>query len=59
MSFETTVGFLTSAALYGEYDDLKSPASQIVLGKAVSHGSGAFDVLAQFLDGSQDEEMED
>ena len=46
MSFETTVTFLTHAALHGEKDDLSSPAAQIVVGKAVEHGSGSFDVLA-------------
>lgn len=45
MSFETTVGFLRDAALDGDWDDLKSPSSRIVIGRTGKIGTGAFDVL--------------
>ena len=45
MSFETTVSFLTSAALYGERDDMSSPAARIVAGRAMGHGTASFDVM--------------
>lgn len=44
MTFETTVGFLRNACLSGDYDDLKSPSSQIVMGQPVSLGTNSFDV---------------
>ena len=45
MSFETTVGFMREAALDGDWDDLTSPSSRIVVGKVGRVGTGAFDVL--------------
>ncbi|KAJ9054083.1 hypothetical protein DSO57_1018209 [Entomophthora muscae] len=45
MSYETTVGFLTKAALSRESDDLTSPSSKIVLGKVVDGGTGSFQIL--------------
>jgi DNA-directed RNA polymerase I subunit RPA1 len=45
MSFETTVGFLTTAAIAAERDTLSSPAANIVVGKPVRVGTGAFDLL--------------
>lgn len=45
MSFETTMNFLVKASLQGAYDNLKSPSSQIVAGKPISCGSGAFELL--------------
>jgi len=45
MSFETTVGFLRDALLDGDWDDLKGPSGRIVVGKASTVGTGAFDVL--------------
>lgn len=42
MTFETTVGFLRQAALYGEADSLVSPAARIVLGQPVNLGTGSF-----------------
>mmetsp|Transcript_8967 Transcript_8967/g.13587 ORF Transcript_8967/g.13587 Transcript_8967/m.13587 type:complete len:334 (-) Transcript_8967:45-1046(-) len=45
MSFETTVSFLTTAAQFRQEDRLESPAARIVMGQAVAHGSGSFDVL--------------
>jgi DNA-directed RNA polymerase I subunit RPA1 len=46
MSFETTAQFLTHAALKGNSDFLNSPSANIVLGKPIKHGTGAFSLLA-------------
>lgn len=45
MSFETTVGFLRDALLDADWDDLKGPSARIVVGRASTVGTGAFDVL--------------
>lgn len=45
MSFETTVGFLTAAATGAEDDTLASPAANIVVGRPVKVGTGAFELL--------------
>ncbi|KAK4705314.1 DNA-directed RNA polymerase I subunit RPA1, partial [Phenoliferia sp. Uapishka_3] len=45
-SFETTAGFVAEAALYGDFDDLGSPSSNIVLGKIPKSGTGVFDLRA-------------
>ncbi|CAB9506211.1 DNA-directed RNA polymerase subunit beta' (Fragment) [Seminavis robusta] len=45
MSFETTAHFLTQAACIGRKDNLDSPSANIVLGRPIKHGTGAFDVL--------------
>jgi DNA-directed RNA polymerase I subunit RPA1 len=47
MSFETTVGFLADAVSEGDWDDLSSPSSRIVIGRTSKVGTGAFDVLTQ------------
>jgi DNA-directed RNA polymerase I subunit RPA1 len=47
MSFETTVGFLAEAVTDGDWDDLSSPSSRIVMGKLSKVGTGAFDVLTR------------
>jgi DNA-directed RNA polymerase I subunit RPA1 len=44
MTFETTLGFLRQAALVGEWDDLKSPSSRIVMGLPVALGTGSFEL---------------
>eukprot|EP00163_Fabomonas_tropica_P030503 TRINITY_DN690_c0_g1_i4.p1 TRINITY_DN690_c0_g1~~TRINITY_DN690_c0_g1_i4.p1 ORF type:complete len:1694 (+),score=564.87 TRINITY_DN690_c0_g1_i4:426-5507(+) len=44
MTFETTMHFLTDAALSGAADDLSSPAAQIVMGQVAEVGTKAFDV---------------
>lgn len=49
MSFETTCNFLTEAVLNTEYDDLQSPSSRIVVGKASKVGTGSFDVLTSLF----------
>lgn len=46
MSFETTVGFLKSAVLERDWDNLVSPSSRIVMGQVGTVGTGAFDVFA-------------
>ena len=43
-SFETTVAFLSEATLQGDFDDLTSPASRIVLGLPSNSGTGSFDI---------------
>ena len=45
MSFETTVSFLTDAAITGDTDTLKSASANIVLGKPPKCGTGSFDLL--------------
>lgn len=45
-SFETTVNFLAEAVLHGDFDDLTSPAAQIVMGKPSASGTGSFDIRA-------------
>jgi DNA-directed RNA polymerase I subunit RPA1 len=47
MSFETTAHFLTQAACGGRKDELESPSANIVLGRPIKHGTGAFDVLVK------------
>jgi DNA-directed RNA polymerase I subunit RPA1 len=47
MSFETTVGFLADAVTDGDWDDLSSPSSRIVIGRMSKVGTGAFDVLTR------------
>jgi DNA-directed RNA polymerase I subunit RPA1 len=47
MSFETTVSFLRDAVLDGDWDDLRSPSSRIVIGRTGKVGTGAFDVLTE------------
>jgi DNA-directed RNA polymerase I subunit RPA1 len=47
MSFETTVGFLKDAVMDGDWDDLRSPSSRIVIGRTSKVGTGAFDVLTR------------
>jgi DNA-directed RNA polymerase I subunit RPA1 len=47
MSFETTVGFLADAVSEGDWDDLTSPSSRIVIGRMSKVGTGFFDVLTQ------------
>lgn len=47
MSFETTLAFLKDAMLDGDWDDLTTPSSRIVLGKLGKVGTGGFDVLTR------------
>lgn len=45
MSFERTCGFLTKATLEGDADRLETPSARLVMGRSVSGGTGAFDLL--------------
>lgn len=47
MSFETTATFLTKAAMTSTKDNLESPSANIVLGRPIRHGTGAFDVMVK------------
>ncbi|KAI0014813.1 beta and beta-prime subunits of DNA dependent RNA-polymerase [Xylariomycetidae sp. FL0641] len=47
MSFETTLSFLKDAVLDGDWDDLTTPSSRIVMGRLGKIGTGAFDVLTR------------
>ncbi|KAF4120987.1 hypothetical protein GMORB2_2473 [Geosmithia morbida] len=47
MSFETTLGFLKDAVLDGDWDDLTTPSSRLVMGRLSKVGTGGFDVLTQ------------
>ena len=47
MSFETTAAFLTEAALTMNKEMLESPSANIVLGKPIKHGTGAFECLTR------------
>jgi DNA-directed RNA polymerase I subunit RPA1 len=47
MSFETTVGFLADAVTDGDWDDLSSPSSRIVIGRMSKVGTGSFGVLTR------------
>ncbi|KAL3421950.1 DNA-directed RNA polymerase I subunit [Phlyctema vagabunda] len=55
MSFETTVGFLHDAVLDGDWDDLSSPSSRIVIGRTSKVGTGAFDVMIKAPTGISEE----
>lgn len=47
MSFETTLAFLKDALLDGDWDDLGTPSSRLVVGKLGKVGTGAFDVFTK------------
>eukprot|EP00980_Cylindrotheca_fusiformis_P031404 scaffold26312_cov137-Cylindrotheca_fusiformis.AAC.4 len=47
MSFETTAQFLTQAAVTASNDMMESPSSNIVLGRPIRHGTGAFSLLVK------------
>ena len=44
MSFETTATFMAEAALSSRKDAVSSPSANIVMGRPIRHGTGAFDV---------------
>ncbi|MBW0491771.1 hypothetical protein O181_031486 [Austropuccinia psidii MF-1] len=44
-TYETTTGFLTEAAIFGDFDDLLTPSSSIVLGQPPKIGTNSFDLL--------------
>jgi DNA-directed RNA polymerase I subunit RPA1 len=45
-SFETSMAVLAETTLAGDFDNLTSPASRIVMGKPAQSGTGSFDVRA-------------
>jgi DNA-directed RNA polymerase I subunit RPA1 len=47
MSFETTAQFLTQAAVTASSDALNSPSANIVVGRPIRHGTGAFSLLTK------------
>ncbi|QUC20783.1 uncharacterized protein UV8b_05024 [Ustilaginoidea virens] len=47
MSFETTLAFLKDAVLDGDWDDLTTPSSRLVMGRLGMVGTGCFRVLTQ------------
>lgn len=47
MSFETTLAFLKDALLDGDWDDLSTPSSRLVMGRLGKVGTGAFDVFTK------------
>ena len=46
MSFETTASFLKQAAMTRDIDTMCSPSANIVMGRPMQHGTGAFDLLS-------------
>ncbi|KAF8272487.1 RNA polymerase I largest subunit [Lactarius quietus] len=46
-SFETTGAFLSDATLYGDFDDLQTPSSNLVIGRPSLSGTGVFDVVTR------------
>lgn len=48
MSFETTTAFLTTAAINGTADAMKSPSASIVMGEVPLVGTGSFDLMQSF-----------
>ncbi|KAL8716050.1 MAG: hypothetical protein Q9225_006266 [Loekoesia sp. 1 TL-2023] len=45
MSFETTLKFVASAVLEGDWDTLDGPSARIVAGRLSKVGTGSFDIL--------------
>ncbi|XP_043198844.1 DNA-directed RNA polymerase I subunit RPA1-like isoform X2 [Amphibalanus amphitrite] len=49
MSFETTVGFLRTAVLAGQVDELKSPSARLVMGQPFAGGTGMFSLVNKMM----------
>lgn len=47
MSFETTANFMVEAALNKRMEHMESPSANIVMGRPVRHGTGAFECLVK------------
>lgn len=47
MSFETTATFMVEAAMNNKQDAMNSPSANIVLGRPIKHGTGAFECIAR------------
>ncbi|KAJ9118268.1 hypothetical protein QFC22_004179 [Naganishia vaughanmartiniae] len=48
-SFETTAAFLSDATLHGDFDDLRSPSANIVIGAPSKSGTGVFDLRTEII----------
>ena len=49
MSYETTTQFLIDSIVYGEEDDMSSPAASVAAGQLFKGGTGYFDIRQQIL----------
>ena len=47
MTFETTANFMIDAALNNRYEPMMSPSANIVVGRPIRHGTGAFDCIVK------------
>ena len=47
MSFETTANFMIDAALNNRDEPMNSPSANIVLGRPIKHGTGAFECIVK------------
>ena len=47
MSYETTAKFMIDAALNNRKEAMESPSSNIVLGRPIRHGTGAFECIVK------------
>lgn len=47
MSYETTAGFMIDAALNNRDEPMESPSANIVLGRPIKHGTGAFECIVK------------
>ncbi len=47
MSFETTANFMIDAAMNNKEEAMMSPSANIVLGRPIRHGTGAFECLVK------------
>ncbi|KAL8916517.1 MAG: hypothetical protein Q9172_006263 [Xanthocarpia lactea] len=50
MSYETTLQFVASAVLEGDWDTLEGPSARIVAGRVSKVGTGCFDVLMPMVE---------
>ena len=48
-SFETTASFLSDATLYGDFDDLRTPSGNLVVGRLSTSGTCVFDVVTPLV----------
>lgn len=56
MSFETTLQFVASAVLDGDWDTLEGPSGRIVAGRVSKVGTGSFDVLMPLVEARMEAE---
>ncbi|KAL8939012.1 MAG: hypothetical protein Q9216_003586 [Gyalolechia sp. 2 TL-2023] len=57
MSFETTLSFVASAVLEGDWDTLDGPSARIVAGSLSKVGTGSFDILMPLAEGGKVKEQ--